>query len=163
MCLPTMWVSVGLMSRLRLDASLTVLQSSSHAGAGGELSPEPRMLVYLGPSATVAERGIRPVTVRNAVYGIQRKLGVGSMQELVLCGAERAAGRLCRAGAWGWMLPSLAAGPDGPSYRCLLYTCGRLLPSGLSGSRCSPGAIPPFRPARPAAAGFPGPFPGAGR
>ena len=31
-----------------------------------------------------AEREIRPVTVRNAVYAIQRKLGVGSMQELVL-------------------------------------------------------------------------------
>ena len=31
-----------------------------------------------------AERGIKPVTVRNAVYGIQEKLGVDSMQELVL-------------------------------------------------------------------------------
>ena len=30
------------------------------------------------------ERGIKPVTVRNAVYGIQEKLGVDSMQELVL-------------------------------------------------------------------------------
>ena len=30
------------------------------------------------------ERGIKPVTVRNAVYGIQEKLGVNSMQELVL-------------------------------------------------------------------------------
>ena len=30
------------------------------------------------------ERGIKPVTVRNAVYGIQRKLGVGTMQGLVL-------------------------------------------------------------------------------
>ena len=30
------------------------------------------------------ERGVRPVTVRNAVYGIQRKLGLGSMQELVI-------------------------------------------------------------------------------
>ena len=30
------------------------------------------------------ERGIKPVTVRNAVYGIQNKLNVGSMQELVL-------------------------------------------------------------------------------
>ena len=30
------------------------------------------------------ERGIKPVTVRNAVYGIQEKLGVKSMQELVL-------------------------------------------------------------------------------
>ena len=30
------------------------------------------------------ERGVKPVTVRNAVYGIQEKLDVGSMQELVL-------------------------------------------------------------------------------
>ena len=35
--------------------------------------------------ARIAEaRGIQPVTVRNAVYGIQHKLGIGSMQELVL-------------------------------------------------------------------------------
>ena len=29
-------------------------------------------------------RGIKPVTVRNAIYGIQNKLGVGTMQGLVL-------------------------------------------------------------------------------
>ena len=34
------------------------------------------------------ERGIRPVTVRNAVYGIQQKLDVASMQELVLWAAR---------------------------------------------------------------------------
>ena len=35
--------------------------------------------------ARIAEaRGVKPVTVRNAIYGIQQKLGVGSMQELVL-------------------------------------------------------------------------------
>ena len=35
--------------------------------------------------ARIAEqRGIRPVTVRNAIYGIQEKLGVMSMQGLVL-------------------------------------------------------------------------------
>ena len=35
--------------------------------------------------ARIAEAmGIKPVTVRNAIYGIQQKLGVGSMQELVL-------------------------------------------------------------------------------
>ena len=34
------------------------------------------------------ERGIRPVTVRNAVYGIQEKLDVSSMQELVLWAAR---------------------------------------------------------------------------
>ena len=30
------------------------------------------------------ERRVLPVTVRNAVYGIQRKLGVGSKQEVVV-------------------------------------------------------------------------------
>ena len=35
--------------------------------------------------ARIAEaRGVKPVTVRNAIYGIQRKLSVGTMQELVL-------------------------------------------------------------------------------
>ena len=35
--------------------------------------------------ARIAEaRGVKPVTVRNSVYRIQQKLGVGSMQELVL-------------------------------------------------------------------------------
>ena len=35
--------------------------------------------------ARIAEaRGIKPVTARNAIYRIQHKLGVGSMQELVL-------------------------------------------------------------------------------
>ena len=35
--------------------------------------------------ARIAEtRGIKPVTARNAIYGIQHKLGIGSMQELVL-------------------------------------------------------------------------------
>ena len=35
--------------------------------------------------ARIAEaRGIKPVTVRNAIYGIQQKLKVGTMQELVL-------------------------------------------------------------------------------
>ena len=35
--------------------------------------------------ARIAEgRGIKPVTVRNAIYGIQRKLRVETMQGLVL-------------------------------------------------------------------------------
>ena len=39
--------------------------------------------------ARIAEaRGIKPVTARNAIYGIQQKLGVGSMQELVLWSAR---------------------------------------------------------------------------
>lgn len=35
-------------------------------------------------AAIAQARGVKPVTVRNAVYGIQRKLGVESMQGLVL-------------------------------------------------------------------------------
>ena len=35
--------------------------------------------------ARIAEaREIKPVTARNAIYGIQRKLGVGMMQGVVL-------------------------------------------------------------------------------
>ena len=58
------------------------------ATAAGLTSREREILVSfaLGMSyARIAEaRGIKPVTVRNAIYGIQQKLGVGSMQELVL-------------------------------------------------------------------------------
>ena len=34
------------------------------------------------------EREVLPVTVRNAVYGIQRKLGLGSKQEVVVWAAR---------------------------------------------------------------------------
>ncbi|MYD74623.1 MAG: response regulator transcription factor [Chloroflexi bacterium] len=34
------------------------------------------------------ERGVQPVTIRNAVYGVQRKLQIESMQELVLWAAR---------------------------------------------------------------------------
>ena len=45
----------------------------------------PRERAILASSARIAaERGIRPVTVRNNVYAIRSKLGAGSMQELVL-------------------------------------------------------------------------------
>ena len=55
----------------------------------GELTLREREILTLfsqGMSyARIAEtRGIRPVTVRNAVYRIQNKLGVGSKQEIVL-------------------------------------------------------------------------------
>ena len=39
-------------------------------------------------SRIAEERGIKPVTVRNAIYGIQAKLRVGTMQELVLWAAR---------------------------------------------------------------------------
>ena len=65
-------------------------------GAGtGDATPEagltPRereILVSFAQGMSYAriaeEREIKPVTVRNAIYGIQRKLSVGTMQELVL-------------------------------------------------------------------------------
>ena len=56
--------------------------------AAGLTSREREILVSFarGKSyARIAEaRGIKPVTARNAIYGIQRKLGVGTMQGLVL-------------------------------------------------------------------------------
>ena len=34
---------------------------------------------------SIAEaRGVKPVTIRNAIYGIQSKLSVGSKQEMVV-------------------------------------------------------------------------------
>ena len=127
------------------------------------LAPSEREI--LAPFARIAaERGIRLVMVRNAVYGIQRKLGVGSMQELVLCGAERAAGRLCRVRAGGMDAAFAGCG----AWRSVVHPLTvYLLPSFALGPQRFPleswGAIPPFRPVGPAAAGFPGPFPGAGR
>ena len=57
-------------------------------GAAGLTQREREILVSVSKGmsyARIAEaRGIKPVTVRNAIYGIQQKLGVGSMQELVL-------------------------------------------------------------------------------
>ena len=58
------------------------------AAEGGLTSREREILVSFaqGMSYTrIAEaRGIKPVTARNAIYGIQQKLSVGTMQELVL-------------------------------------------------------------------------------
>ena len=56
--------------------------------AAGLTQREREILVSVSqgmPYARIAEaRGIKPVTVRNAIYRIQGKLGAGSMQELVL-------------------------------------------------------------------------------
>ena len=59
------------------------------AAAAAGLTPREReILVSFAQGMSYAriaeEREIKPVTVRNAIYGIQQKLGVGSMQELVL-------------------------------------------------------------------------------
>ena len=38
---------------------------------------------------TAKARAVRPVTVRNAIYGIQQKMRIDTMQELVLwCGSN---------------------------------------------------------------------------
>ncbi len=59
------------------------------AAAAAGLTPREREILVSfaqGMSyARIAEaRGIKPVTARNAIYGIQQKLGVGTMQGLVL-------------------------------------------------------------------------------
>ena len=58
------------------------------AAAAGLTPREREILVSFAQGmsyARIAEaRGIKPVTVRNAIYGIQQKLSVGTMQELVL-------------------------------------------------------------------------------
>ncbi len=56
--------------------------------ATGLTSREREILVSFARGMSYARiakaRGIKPVTARNAIYGIQRKLSVRSMQELVL-------------------------------------------------------------------------------
>ena len=61
--------------------------------ASAGLTPREREILAAfargGSYARIAEtRGIKPVTVRNAIYGIQHKLNVLSMQELVLWAAR---------------------------------------------------------------------------
>ena len=67
-------------------------EAGDAADAAGLTVREREILVSFagGTSYTrIAEqRGIRPVTVRNAIYGIQQKLGVTSMQGLVLWAAR---------------------------------------------------------------------------
>ena len=65
------------------------IRGGGRAGdAAGLTQREREILVSVSQGmsyARIAEaRGIKPVTARNAIYGIQQKLGVGSMQELVL-------------------------------------------------------------------------------
>ena len=75
---------------------VTAIRGGAEAGdaadAAGLTTREREILVSFagGMSYTrIAEqRGIRPVTVRNAIYGIQDKLGVTSMQGLVLWAAR---------------------------------------------------------------------------
>ena len=58
------------------------------AAAAGLTDPQREILVQFARGLTYAQiaeaRGIRPVTVRNAIYGIQEKLGLEKVQGLVL-------------------------------------------------------------------------------
>ena len=58
------------------------------AGAAGLTPREREILVSFARGRSyreiAEEREVRPVTVRNCIYGIRSKVGVGSMQELVL-------------------------------------------------------------------------------
>ena len=65
------------------------IRGAARGDAGGGLTPlEREMLVSFARGMSyariAAEREVRPVTVRNAIYRIQSKLGVESMQELVV-------------------------------------------------------------------------------
>ena len=86
---------------LRLPAELVrsvvaAVRSVSEAGdpaeTAGLTAREREILVSFAGGMTYAriaeQRGIRPVTVRNAIYGIQQKLDITSMQGLVLWAAR---------------------------------------------------------------------------
>ena len=86
---------------LRLPAELVrgvvaAVRSVSEAGdaveSAGLTAREREILVSFAGGMTYAgiakQRGIRPVTVRNAIYGIQQKLDISTMQGLVLWAAR---------------------------------------------------------------------------
>ncbi|MYD65016.1 MAG: response regulator transcription factor [Chloroflexi bacterium] len=65
-----------------------VAEAGDAADAAGLTEREREILVAFAGGTSYAriaeQRGIKPVTVRNAIYGIQQKLGITSMQGLVL-------------------------------------------------------------------------------
>ena len=69
-----------------------VAEAGDAGDAAGLTAREREILISFAGGmsyAGIAERrGIKPVTVRNAIYGIQEKLGVTSMQGLVLWAAQ---------------------------------------------------------------------------
>ena len=80
-------VPAGAIRRALAEEHRTASVDDAAQAAG--LTPREREILVAfaqGTSyAAIAQaRGVKPVTIRNAVYGIQRKLGVGSMQGLVL-------------------------------------------------------------------------------
>ena len=73
----------------RVFAGISVGEKTGDAADGTGLTQREREILIsfaMGKSyAEIAEaRGIKPVTVRNAIYGVQGKLRVETMQELVL-------------------------------------------------------------------------------
>ena len=73
----------------RVFAGISVGEKTGDAADGAGLTQREREILIsfaMGKSyAEIAEaRGIKPVTVRNAIYGVQGKLRVETMQELVL-------------------------------------------------------------------------------
>ena len=71
-----------------LAAVRDVAGAGDAADAAGLTAREREILVSFAGGMSYAriaeQRGVKPVTVRNAIYVIQEKLGVTSMQELVL-------------------------------------------------------------------------------
>ena len=69
-----------------------VAEVGDAADAAGLTAREREILVSFAGGMSYAriaeQRGVKPVTVRNAIYGIQEKLGVTSMQGLVLWAAR---------------------------------------------------------------------------
>ncbi len=69
-----------------------VAEAGDAGDAAGLTAREREILISFAGGMSYAriaeQRGIKPVTVRNAIYGIQGKLGVTSMQGLVLWAAR---------------------------------------------------------------------------
>ncbi len=93
--LSTVWDAVSGELRVPVEVVRRAFEEIRGGGRAGDAAAAARLTqrereilvsVSQGMSyARIAEaRGVKPVTARNAIYGIQQKLGVGSMQELVL-------------------------------------------------------------------------------
>ena len=73
----------------RVFAGIRAGARSGNAADGAALTRREREILIsfargLSYAQIAQERGIKPVTARNAIYGIQGKLRLGTMQELVL-------------------------------------------------------------------------------
>ena len=72
----------------RVFAAIRDAGTRDAAAVAGLTPREREILISFAQGMSYARiakaRGVKPVTVRNAIYGIQKKLGVGTIQELVL-------------------------------------------------------------------------------